>query len=126
MGSGGAFYEAAYTLTSDIPAGSTHFVLDGTVVEPVDVTFDWIWRHASGSADTILAEWTEHYEPLGSGLFGAQAFRYDEDCAAVEHADGDQIILRYTGNNATGADAYIPNGDQVTPGAEDPNITLPQ
>jgi hypothetical protein len=97
------------------------------ITAPVDITFDWIWRHASGSADTILAEWSDHYVPRGAGDFDPQPFRYDESCDAVDFESGDLVVLRYTGSNSTSAEGYIPNGDN-TAGSDDttdPNITLP-
>jgi hypothetical protein len=125
VGSGGS-PEATYTLKADVPAGTTHFILDAVITAPVDMTFDWIWRHASGSADTVLAEWTEHYDPLGGGNFDAQPFEYDEPSAAVSFAAGDQLVYRYTGANTNSNQAYIPNGDEQLSKGRDPNITLPK
>jgi hypothetical protein len=125
VGSGGS-QEATYSLQASIPAGTTHFILDSVITASVDMTFDWIWRHASGSADTVLVEWTEHYDPLGSGDFDAQALEYDEPCGAVDYVSGDLIVFRYTGANTDSSQAFIPNGDGSLSHGRDPNMTLPQ
>ncbi|HEY1811633.1 MAG TPA: hypothetical protein VGG74_04710 [Kofleriaceae bacterium] len=125
MGSGGS-QEAPYTLQASIPAGSTHFILDSVITASVDMTFDWIWRHANGSADTVLAEWSQHFDPLGSGDFDAQVLEYDENCAAVDYDSGDQVVFRYTGANTDSTQAFIPNGDGTLSHGRDPNITLPK
>lgn len=125
MGSGGS-QEAPYTLQASIPAGTTHFIQDAVITASVDMTFDWIWRHADGSADTVLAEWTAHYDPLPGGSFDAQALEYDEDCAAVDQEPGDQIVWRYTGANTDSSEAYIPNGDGSLSNGRIPNMTLPK
>jgi hypothetical protein len=123
VGSGGS-QEASYTLKDVVPAGTTHFVLDAVITAAVDMTFDWIWRHASGSADTVLAEWTAHYDP-GSN-FDAQPFEYDEECPPVDAVLGDEVVFRYTGANTDSQQAYIPNGDEQLSHGRDPNITLPK
>jgi len=123
VGSGGS-QEAAYALKASVPAGTVHFVLDAVITASVDVTFDWIWR--SGSGDTTLAEWTEHYDPLGSGDFDAQALEYDEPCAAIDFTAGDQVVFRYTGANTASQEAYIPNGDGALENGRIPNMTLPR
>jgi hypothetical protein len=125
VGSGGS-QEAPYTLQASIPAGSTHFILDSVITASVDMTFDWIWRHANGSADTVLAEWSQHFDPLGSGDFDAQVLEYDENCAAVDYDSGDQVVFRYTGANTDSTQAFIPNGDGTLSHGRDPNITLPK
>ena len=125
MGSGGS-QEASYPLKASVAAGNTHFILDAVITASVDMTFDWIWRHGDGSADTTLAEWTAHYDPLGSGDFNAQPFEYDETCDAVEFGSGDTLVWRYTGANTDSSQAYIPNGDEQLSMGRDPNITLPQ
>jgi hypothetical protein len=93
------------------------------IISSVDVQFDLIWRRAT--TDMPLASWTEHYEPLGGGDFDAQPFEYDETAPAITFQKGDQLVLRYTGSNATTAQSYIPNGDGVNSKGRIPNITLP-
>jgi hypothetical protein len=122
VGSGGS-QEAAYSLKASVPAGTYHFILDAVITASVDVTFDWIWR--SGATDTVLAEWTAHYDPAGGANFDAQPFEYDEDCAAIDFVAGDQIVFRYTGANTASQEAYIPNGDGATSNGRIPNMTLP-
>jgi hypothetical protein len=122
VGAGGS-QEAPYTLRAGVKAGNYHLVLDAIIIAPVDVTFDLVWR--SGSSDTMLAEWTAHYEPLGGGAYEAQPFEYDEACPAIDYHKGDQLVFRYTGANTASAEAYIPNGDGVHANGRIPNITLP-
>jgi hypothetical protein len=124
VGAGGS-QEAPYPLKGKLRAGTYHCVLDAIIVSSVDVTFDLIWRHASGDPDTILAEWGDHYDPRGGGLFDAQPFEYDELCAAVDTQKGDQLVFRYAANAASQLDAYIPNGDGARQHGRIPNITLP-
>jgi hypothetical protein len=122
VGAGGS-QDAAFTLLAAVPAGTYHCVLDAIVVAPVDVTFDLIWR--SGPTDTVLVEWSAHYDPPASG-FDAQAFEYDEVAPAIANPKpGDQLVFRYTGNGTTNVNAYIPNGDGTIAHGRIPNITLP-
>ncbi len=121
MGPGGS-QEAAYTLKAAVPAGTYHLVLDAIIVQPVDVTFDLLWRR--GATDTPLASWTEHYDP-NPGNYDAQPFEYDEDCAAIPWQKGDVLVFRYTGANTTSQEAYIPNGDGSHANGRIPHIELP-
>ncbi|MEO8552104.1 MAG: hypothetical protein ABI678_19135 [Kofleriaceae bacterium] len=123
MGTGGS-QEAEYPLAAGIPAGSYHFELDAVIISAIDVQFDLVWRR--GATDTMLTTFTEHYEPLGGGRFDAQPFEYDEPAPAVDFADGDKLVFRYSGMNAAGPQAYIPNGDGVNSHGRIPNITLPK
>ncbi len=90
----------------------------------VDVKFELIWRH--GGSDTTLSAFTEHYDPTGGGNFDAQAHEYDEAAPAVDYASGDQFVFRYSAVMATGAEAYIPNGDGPLAKGRIPNIRLPK
>ncbi len=123
MGAGGS-QEASYDLQAEVPAGVYHLVLDGIVIQPVDVQFDLLWRR--DGSDTTLATWQLHFEPLTSGDFDAQPVDVDEPAAAIDFRAGDQLVFRYTGSTASTADAYIPNGDGAKRNGRDPNITLPQ
>ena len=122
MGAGGS-QDAAYTLKAKVPAGSYHLVLDAVITHSVDITFDLIWRR--GSTDTVLVEWTEHYDPI-PGNFNAQPFEYDEDAPAIDTLKGDQFVFRYTASAASPLGSYIPNGDGVNSMGRIPNITLPK
>lgn len=122
MGAGRS-QEAAFTLRDSVSAGTYHFVLDAVIVQPVDVTFDLIWRR--GATDTPLASWTEHYEPLGAGNFDAQPFEYDKPAPAIDWKTGDELVFRYTGSNSSARAAYIPNGDGAITHGRIPHITLP-
>ena len=44
---------------------------------------------------------------------------------AIDFAEGDQLVFRYTGANTTATQAYIPNGDGAITNGRIPNITLP-
>jgi hypothetical protein len=122
VGAGGS-QEAPYTLKGPVKAGTYHLVLDAIITQSVDVTFDLIWRR--GTTDMPLAHWMVHYDPLPAGSFDAQPFEYDETAPAIDFQSGDQLVFRYAGNNATAAEAYIPNGDGVNANGRIPNITLP-
>jgi hypothetical protein len=125
VGSGGS-QEAPYALKAIVPAGTYHLVLDAVIIGPVDVTFDLIWRHASGAADTSIASWTDHFTPLPGAVYDAQPFEYDEsNCPAIETATGDQLVFRYTGANTNVTEAYIPNGDGPNSNGRIPSIALP-
>lgn len=122
MGSGGS-QEAPFTLVADVPAGTYHVICDAIVLGAVDVTFDLIWRH--GGTDTSVATWTHHFDPV-PGSFDAQPYEVDEVGTAISAGDGDQLVFRYTGTNASSAQAFIPNGDGATANGRIPNITLPR
>ncbi len=122
MGAGGS-QEASYELQADVPAGTYHVVLDGIVIQSVDVQFDLLWRR--NGSDTTLATWSVHFDPSGSD-FDAVPAEVDEQAPAIDFRAGDQLVFRYTGSNTTTDDAYIPDGDGAKKNGRDPNITLPQ
>jgi FtsP/CotA-like multicopper oxidase with cupredoxin domain len=122
VGPGGS-QEAEYALKADVPAGTYTVVCDAVIIRAVDVTFDLVWRR--GATDTTLATWTQHFEPLASGAFDAQAYEVEQDAPAIDWQDGDQLVFRYTGANTTSAQAFIPNGDGALAHGRIPNITLP-
>jgi hypothetical protein len=106
-----------------VPAGTWHFVLDCIVIAGVDVTFDLLHRRAG--ADTVVATWTQHFDPLPTG-FDAQAYEIDQPGAAIEFVAGDRLVFRFTGANTIQSDSWIPNGDGVHSKGRIPNLTLPQ
>jgi hypothetical protein len=123
VGAGGS-QEAAYALKGSVPAGTYHCVLDSVIIQPVDVTFDLIWRR--GTTDTTLASWQKHFDPLPGASYDAQAYEVDEQAQAIDFAPGDQFVFRYSaGPNTSAAEAYIPNGDGQLSKGRIPNITLP-
>ena len=124
VGAGGS-EEAAFDLRASVPAGSWHFVLDCIIIQPVDTTFELIWRR--GSADMpVITPFTEHYDPIGAGEYHAQPFSYDEQGSAIDFVSGDQLVFRYTANGSSDMSVYEPNGDGAgSTDAHDPNITLP-
>ncbi|MGE0872950.1 MAG: hypothetical protein AB7P03_30645 [Kofleriaceae bacterium] len=124
MGPGGSQEEAEFTLRADIPAGTYHVIFDAIIIQAVDVTFTLLVRTPEG--DTTLAEWSDHFEPLGNGRYDAQAYELDVTAPAADAGDGNQLILRYAGSNASIAMAFIPNGDGARLMGRIPNITLPK
>jgi hypothetical protein len=124
VGSGGSF-DAEYKLKADVPAGTYHVVLDHIIIRSVDVVFELV--HRRGGADHVqLATWSGHFEPLGGGVFRAQAYELDVEAPAIDCEDGDELVFRYTGAGSTSMMAWIPNGDGHITGGRIPNITLPR
>jgi FtsP/CotA-like multicopper oxidase with cupredoxin domain len=123
VGPGGS-QDAAYPLRADVPAGAYHVECDAIITDPVDVTFSLILRR--GAADTTLAEWTRHWDPLAGGGYDAQAYEVDEVAPAIEFEPGDQLVFRYAGANAASPNAFIPNGDGASAHGRIPSITLPR
>lgn len=105
-----------------MPAGTYHFVLDCIVTAPVDVTFQLIWRRMSD--DTVLSKWTQHFDPLASS-YAAQAYEVDQQAMAIDFVDVDQLVVRYTANASSKADAWIPNGDGDKSMGRIPYLALP-
>lgn len=123
MGTGSP-QEAEFTLVADVPAGDWRFVGDGIITRPVDVTFELIWRKASGG-DVAIATFMQHFEPLAAG-FTAQPYEATMAGAALTDAAGDQLILRYSGANTDTPMAYIPNGDGFRANGRIPYVDLPE
>ena len=107
-----------------MPAGPYHVIYDAIVLFPVDVTFELI--HRRGASDTVIGSWSEHFEPNPGGSFDAQTFERDVDAPAIEFADGDQLVYRYSGANSSSEMAYIPVGFPESEGGRQTNITLPR
>jgi len=99
-------------------------ICDAIVIKPVDATFDLIHRHDGG--DTVLASWTQHFDPLANGEYTAQPYELDVQAAAIDQHSGDQLVFRYSGANTTAQMAFIPNGDGAITDGRIPNITLPR
>jgi FtsP/CotA-like multicopper oxidase with cupredoxin domain len=106
-----------------VPAGAYHVICDAIIIQPVDATFDLIHRH--DGADTVLATWTQHFDPLPGGDYTAQAYELDVQAPAIAQHDGDQLVFRYSGSNTTVQMAFIPNGDGAIAKGRIPNLTLP-
>lgn len=124
MGSGGSL-DAEYDLRADVPAGAYHVICDAIIIRAVDVRFELL--HRRGGQDIAqLATWTAHFEPLSGGDYRAQAYELDVDAPAIDFADGDQFVFRYTGIDSTAIMAFIPNGDGAITGGRIPNITFPK
>lgn len=120
MGAGGSL-EAAYQLSGGIGGGSWNFVMDGICLESVDVTFELLLR--AGAGDTALASFVHHFDPGELGQ--AQAFEHAEELAAVEAADGDQLVLRFTAGDSDLTMAWFPNGEGDGAGGRIPYLDLP-
>ncbi len=123
MGPGGS-QEAEYSLKASVPAGTYHVICDAIIIRSIDVTFDLVWRR--DGADTTLATWMQHFDPMPGGTFRAQPYELDVDAPAIDHAPGDQFIFRYSGANSTSTNGFIPNGDGALADGRIPNIRLPQ
>lgn len=123
MGAGGS-QEAHYDLKASVPAGTYHCIIDSIIIRPVDVTFELIWRR--GDTDMVLASWQEHFEPLPGPSFDAQPYERDVDAPAIDFMPGDQFIFRYSAENTSEAEAYIPNGDGTLANGRIPNFTFPK
>ncbi len=123
MGSGGSL-DAEYALNADVPAGAYHVICDHIIIRPVDVVFELI--HRRGDTDVQLARWTEHFEPLGGGVYRAQPYELDVPAPAIDYERGDELVFRYTGAGAEVMMAFVPNGDGHITGGRIPNITLPR
>ena len=126
IGPGGSL-EAAYLLPGPIKAGNWHLVGDGVVFQPVDVTFDVLWRDAS-NVDHPIVSWTHHFDPQPSGF---NAVQYEDNAlgAAVPAKGNDQLVLRFSappGGYPDGTMLWIPNGDGALTQGRDPSLTLPQ
>ncbi len=119
----GRSLDAEFALVAGLPAGSYHVIYDSIILFAVDVTFSII--HRRGDADTVLATWDEHFEPLPGGTFEAQLRERDEVAPAVPFQDGDKLVYRYAGANAQGSMSYIPVGNPESEGGRHTNITLP-
>jgi hypothetical protein len=119
----GRSLEAAYQLSGAVGAGSWNFVLDGICLESIDVTFELLLR--SGDDDTRLAAFTQHFDPVAGGAYRAQAFEHAEQLTRVDAADGDRLVLRYTGEGSDLMMAWIPNGDGESTGGRIPYLDLP-
>jgi len=122
VGPGGS-QDAEFGLKGSVPAGSWHVQCDSIVIQPVDVTFSLIWRR--GGDDTVLAMWSQHFDPIGGGSFDAQPYELDVDAPAISYKSGDQLVFRYAGANTTSSQAYIPNGDGNLTNGRIPSIILP-
>jgi hypothetical protein len=120
----GSPQEAEYTLNADIIAGEWHFVGDGIIVQPVDVTFDIFVRKAAGG-EIMLATFTQHFDPLPVG-FEAQPFERRFEGVAIDQEPGDQLIFRYSGSNTTVPMAYVPNGDGFRANGRIPFVDPPE
>ena len=120
----GRSLEASYDLKASVPAGTYHVIYDAIITAAVDVTFDLI--HRRSSTDTVLATWSQHFEPQPGGGFDAQALEINQSAPAIDFAVGDLLIYRYSGANSTLDMAYIPVGFPESEGGRQTNITLPR
>ncbi|HEU5059796.1 MAG TPA: hypothetical protein VFU21_24865 [Kofleriaceae bacterium] len=123
MGAGRSL-EAAYRLSGSLPGGTWTFVLDGICLESVDVRFELLHRPAGGDERELVA-FGRHFDPLDSGEYQAQPFEHQEELDGVDSADGDLLVLRYTGDGSDLMMAWIPNGDGPLTGGRIPYLDLP-
>lgn len=99
-------------------------IYDAIIIVAVDVVFEFI--HRRGATDTVLATWSQHFEPLPGGVYEAQPFEIDQSVAALDVEAGDLFVWRFTGSNASAMQAFIPNGDGVLAKGRIPRIILPK
>jgi hypothetical protein len=91
----------------------------------VDVTFELLWRR-DGVDDVTLATWNHHFDPKGGGDFTATAYEEDVDGTAIDFVDGDQLVFRYTGDDASPGSSYVPNGEGESNGGRHPYFDVPR
>ncbi len=117
--------EASAALAGPINAGRWHLIGDGLVVDPVDITYEVIWRGSAG--DKVLATWQHHFDapPAGPDRYKAVRYEDDADGAAAEATAGDKLVLRFKAAQAASAMPFIPNGDGFMANGRIPSITLP-
>lgn len=120
----GRSLDAEFALIAGIPAGTYHVIYDGIILFPVDVTFSLI--HRRDGADTTLATWDQHFEPLPNGVYHAQSFEIDQVAPAVEFRAGDLFVYRYAGANSQTGMSYIPVGSPDSEGGRHTQIELPR
>ncbi len=98
-------------------------MLDCIVTASVDVEFELMTRN--GGDSVVLASWSKHFEPLSTG-YDAQTYEVDKQAAAVDLAEGTELVFRYTASGTTKTEAWIPNGDGKLAHGRIPSITLPK
>ena len=123
MGAGSS-QEAEYLLRADLPAGAWTLVGDGIITQPVDVRFEVFVRRAD-TTEVPIVMWDHHFDPLGGGRFDAQPYEATASGPAVDVADGDELVLRYTGTGSAFDMAYQPNGDGFRANGRIPYVALP-
>jgi hypothetical protein len=111
-----------FDLEGPVRAGNYHFVLDAIVIAKVDVEFKLISR--GDSHNTVLASWSQHFDPLATG-FTAQAYEVDQAAPAIDFEPGDQLVFQYSATNTTKVEAWIPNGDGSKAKGRIPSLSLP-
>jgi hypothetical protein len=103
-----------------VPAGSWDVIADGVIVESVDMTFDLIQRR--GTTDTVLVEWTQHFDPKPNSDFTATTYEVHETALAIDFEPGDKLVYKYAGANSAQA-AYFPAADGTS--GRDTQLILP-
>jgi hypothetical protein len=110
-------------LTGPIKAGTWHLVGDGIVLNPADVTFEVLWRDATG--EHPIANWQHHFDPQPTG-YNATAFEGDAPGLAADAKPNDQLVLRFKATGTGTGILYIPNGDGTKAQGRIPTIVLPK
>ena len=119
--------EAAYLLAGPIKAGTWHLIGDGIVLDPVDVTFDLLWR--DGNGDHPIATWTHHFDP---GASVNEAVQYEEDAARpasppTPRATTQRLRSERRGRRHARYDAVVPSTATASAAnGRDPSLTLPK
>jgi hypothetical protein len=111
-------------LNRPIKAGTWHLIGDGIVFDPVDVTFDLVWRAQDG--DHTIGSVTHHFDPQPDGSYNAVAFETDVSGTAVNPLiNQDQLVLRFSTTTASSNLLYIPNSDGANAKGRIPSLRLP-
>lgn len=95
------------------------------MIQPVDVQFD-LFHRRPGQDDVVLTTWSDHFEPLGGGVYDAQPYEHQAEIERVEYEPGDELIFKYTGTGTDTPMAWVPNGDGELLDGRIPYIDLPQ
>lgn len=99
------------------------------MLNAADVTFDVLWRDASGT-DHAIASATHHFDPQPSG-FDAVPFETDVAGVKADARGNDRLVLRFTATPSTPPVTaneiyYVPNSDGANAMGKIPSLTLPK
>jgi hypothetical protein len=97
--------------------------MDCIIISSVDMTFQVL--HRRGTDNTVIVEWMQHFDPLPAS-FDAQPYEVDQPGLKIDFRSGDKLVFRFSAENTTQSDAWIPNGDGRLSKGRVPNLTLPK
>jgi hypothetical protein len=112
-------------MTGPIKSGTWHLVGDGIPLASCDVTYELLWREASGTNHS-LATWTHHFDPQPTGYTAVQ-FEADGQGLRADASANDLLVLRMSAQgDPSVAMVWIPNGDGAKAMGRIPSLTLPK